>query len=203
MNDRITLVSDTEVRIRRYESCRETSTLRAYPAGEMDIFSNIAAHTWDAEGRAALRDCINCLDTGSFAALADTSAVPYVGKRMRIKDQPCAFRVLDVCGSHAFAAATEDNCRVNRAWWSHEYFLPLVEPAPAPKYRPYTPVEAAEFLGRCYLRKGEYAGVPLVTLSAHVVNPAAVNTGLHLTYEKFAEECTWLDGGTPCGVLVE
>lgn len=156
MNSRIKIVSEMEVRIRLGDIGSASIGVEC-GAGCLFVKHAIGISTvgWDAEGRAALRDCINCLDaTDSFAALSDSSGVPYVGKRMR--------RILPSGCQHC----KERDCEILRVTDSTLYFLdcdsemsrhapiedvtllPLVEP-PAPKVRQYkTPQEACCLLGK-------------------------------------------------------
>src|SRR5262245_15902346 len=82
MNERIELVSDREVCVRRYaQSTVGTDlTIRKVSDGRWS-FANAC---FDREGLQGVLDAVHCaLDTPDFAALADTSAVGFVGKKMR------------------------------------------------------------------------------------------------------------------------
>ena len=90
MNERLTLVSDTEVRILRNKDQAGKPTAISYCDGFLYFYflnQPFENGLFDAEGRAALIEALSCLrDTGSFAALSDESAVPVDGS-------PCGVRV--------------------------------------------------------------------------------------------------------------
>lgn len=74
---------------------------------------------------------------------------------------------------------------------------PLPTP-PAPKIRPYTPVEAAAHLGRscnCGRRN------KVVQVDAIEVECIRSFQNFLYSYKDFAKECTWADDNSPCGII--
>lgn len=77
----------------------------------------------------ALIDALNCLlDTGSFAALADTSPVPFTGKQMRVPrwhDKAVECKVLGRGLHDGFWTVA---CKGGGLFDTKDDLLPLVEP---------------------------------------------------------------------------
>lgn len=95
----------------------------------------------DAGRLDALLDVLHCWkDTGSFAALADTSNVPWIGKRMRRDGRECKVIQLPALGSEW--CKIEDPCGSVHAV-SFDSLLPLAPPAP--KVRPFSELGSGEF----------------------------------------------------------
>lgn len=216
MNERIKIVSDECVVLTRIA---QTATwvlnveLRANDKGNLLIDSKYPLVAWDAQGFAALRDCINCLEaTGSFAALSDESAVPYVGKRLRIinwdnemlvtaiYDDQARDNPLSALGTVAcWEQVADGRCRGSKLCVDITSLLPLT-PAP-PKVRPYTSVEAAAHLNRMLRSPWSPAGVmhELQSLGRFGV---CTSTGETISYQSLTS-WKWADDGTPCGVKEE
>jgi hypothetical protein len=99
---------------------------------------------WDKEAAAALIDALQChRDTGSFGALADTSAVPFVGKRMRhasIQHDVIVLAVND--GYYCYLQPAGKGLGPHLQ--DRERLLPLVE-QPKPKVRPFYELANGEF----------------------------------------------------------
>lgn len=202
MNSRITLDDDKHVRIRRRDgdASRCNFSADAREPNELLIEHFVQFDFWDAEGRAALIDCLQCLrDTGSFAALSDTSNVTFVGKRMRLGPD-------GVAEERGYRSGME--VTVLRAFPDYPIIKTDLLPAiavrrcdllpltPAPRVRPYTPVEAAAHLGRTVkANDGKLIGLDGVTQFC-----AQLDKRLY-AWDYFAKCCTWADDNSPCGIL--
>lgn len=201
MNSRIALVSENEVLIDRNiiagkGVCVTRLVVRKDGLG---VFGD-AGEQWDAEGCAALIDCLNCLEaTGSFAALADTSAVPFVGKIFKQRD-----------GHLRRVVFVEDD----RVWACHangkaEKYVILQDPAnmlpltPAPKVRPYTESEAAQHLDRVLKDEGEAVTLHLVGKGEVVLRSCEYPAALRHVLLRLLTDRHWADDVTPCGVVEE
>ncbi len=131
MNERITIVSETEVWIKSNDSQQFGLSIQS---DKMFIVRTNAEglvhpYQWDAEGRAAMMDCLACLrDTGSFAALADTSAVPFVGKVVRFG---CTNEIGPVAAMDKYTCWIEYEQHMYLR--KHCDILPLAPEPPAPK----------------------------------------------------------------------
>jgi len=135
VNQRIEIVSDTEVRIRRSDDQVPPSTSVLCGDGGFIYLQHEKINTgrWDAEGRAALRDCINCLEaTGSFAALSDESAVPFVGaiRKLAVREGEWLVKAYHSDKIHKWLLE-EINGSGELCWFSESQMLPLV-PKPKP-----------------------------------------------------------------------
>ncbi len=203
MNERIEVVSDRVVRIKRNDDqvppCTEVSVNRA--DGMHLTHSALVSGMWDERGRAALRDCINCLDScGDFGALRDDDPRPFVGKEMRLDNGE---RVTILQTGLNFANACHcmraDGTIISRAAGD---LLPLAE-SPKPKYRPLTALEAFHQLGRkvtTHSREGATFDREIKSVSKTCVSLE----GQHLGFDDLlGTEYKWEDTGLPCGVLVE
>ncbi len=191
MNERIKIVGDTEVWIGT--GYCPNAPMRLYLHGS-ELRSEQQApykEIWDDEGRDALIDALQCHKaTGSFAALADTSNVPYVGKVVMTShgrgvvmqvgdgDKPALVQVRQGSGSNL--------------WFTRQTILPLTPP---PKYRAYTPVEAAAHLNRD-VRTHDGSVIALSAVLAVCIKL----DGRHYSFDSFVKNCCWADTGEPCGV---
>lgn len=201
MNSRIELVSADSVSIRHHSKDAGVTTLRVN-AGRDSINRNSAGTDyWDAEGRAALRDCLNCFDqTGSFAALADTSDVPYSGKRVRLKDhngEVLGFIIRqrdDRKGFYYFRDDHKDMFVYSTT--DGITILPLTPAPPKRVIRAYTPVEAAAHLGRSMKASPH----PSFTVRYVSINGFHAAGGAVYPFASAAKECSWADDNSPCGI---
>ncbi len=126
MNKRITLLSDSHVKVRPHSAA--TWTVDVYfTCNGLNIPDAIG--TADDEGLAALKDCLNCSATGSFAALADTSAVPFVGKMVRLKCDDGTWRIMGLDRDNQWHMVNGEECERTRFEHSR-MLLPLTEPSP-------------------------------------------------------------------------
>lgn len=204
MNERIKLISDVQVEVTaNLEGTRYRYTLRPTEMLSMECVYLAHTYDWDTMGRMASVEVDNCYtQTGSFAALSDESAVPFVGKRMRRKLAVC----YQGCGERECEIL---KCTDDRVWiLEGETVLPRSVPinditllplvTPAPKYRPYTPVEAAAHLGRRFVerprRRLEFDACKISSGYVHDQNGSAHS------FEAMAKNYEWADDGTPCGV---
>jgi hypothetical protein len=190
MNSRIELVSDSEVRL----IGRSISGVYF----DSSYFYVDKFQTGDRVAVEALRDCINAwLDTGSFAALADTSAVPFRGKRVKDRDgevvtldySPRDLHPIRWCAHDDEGALTV--CPIDE-------IHPLIAPEPLrPKYRPMTPAEAATHIGHSFK-------VPKSDVLRYIdgVYGSGVMTtsGQFNDFKQLVYECTWGETNTPCGI---
>jgi hypothetical protein len=213
MNERIELDGDMAVRIMRREPCRPPGTILAML--ENGCLNLVQDGWFDAAGRDALIEALSCLrDTKSFAALADTSAVPYVGKQLL-----CVSGIPEVPNLRARCTVVTD--AGDGDWWvyagGHRDELHKVEPralsalvAPPPKrIRPYTPSELimnwdrklkAKF-GHCVqsweIGKVGRNGVML----DYGIGPLDKPCELPETFDGLLRAYVWADNGEPCGVV--
>lgn len=223
MNERIELVSDTEVRVRRNGN---------RVSADLDWMCSLSADThiggliawyesggerWDALGLSALRDCINCLEaTGSFAALADTSAGIFVGNWVRCArvDYKHGLSVGEKIKIVSLGSTGKPLVQSNRdrVWWLEpEDCLPLAPPAPV--VRPYT---LEEFLKAWRPgRSVKASGRPGCEYQIRTVERNQWNkpdtyfelgvgpkcTGFTADAKQFVELCTWADDNSPCGCV--
>lgn len=199
MNSRIEIVSPDTVHIIGKYHTTVTADCRGF---ELDKFS-----TGDREAVEALRDCLNCyLETGDFAAISDESATPYAGKEIRLTDNTKGrVECVESKTSNRWTVFVRHE-NDSYSWFEPRCLLPLTPPKPPqPKYRPYTPVEAAEqgfsrFQGReFFYRMNDFGKPKLCRLNG--IGPCGINSleSGCVTYESFAEKCTWADTGEPCG----
>jgi hypothetical protein len=208
MHKRITFVNDREVRVERipgnivdYRAIPMASGVRS----DWRKMGNLQdANMVDRQGIEAHNEVTSCfLDTGNFEALQDTSAVPFAGKKMRYSSHgnPTPCTVLKKKPLPSRPEAWLIDCEFSGARLVDACFLlPLVDPKP--EVRQYEPWEAAKHLGRCFNWKcwdPQGDGRPIVSVKADGVYDDA---GHLWTFKRFAEECVWVDGGSPCGMEV-
>lgn len=202
MNERIEIVSETYVRIQRNSGGQQSATEVTIRGNDLCLNNDtVLAGVWDALGRAALRDCINCLEaTGNFAALADTSAVPFVGKRMRHKlRERYEYTVLDASDplGKVLLQRVDD---IERICTHRNELLPITAPEPPkPKVRPYTPVEAVQHLGR--EMNWDYGHANQKLIQVGLTHALIAGDQGYASYESLAEHYRWADTNEPCGIL--
>lgn len=135
MNERIRILGGLEVQIQRNASPDSRHYFKIFGDGHLSegMGCDTPPFSWDADGRSALIDVLHCYrDTGSFAALADTSVGVFVGKVVRIKGEPHddEYAVVDIIGNGAIGL------RNTKTWWGLTRYavdlLTLAAP-PAPK----------------------------------------------------------------------
>ncbi len=190
MNGRIELVGDDAVQITGRNICIVKRTINGL---EVD-----ALWTGDRDAVEALLDTLQCyLDTGAFAALADTSSELYLGKKMRRGSLIVSINQMPDKGSK-WCKYEEDTGSVYTA--SVESLRPLSRPEP--KVRPYTPAEAAAHLGRSVRFDDPVMAYELRTVSADevVLHDSTHVASYKLGYKHFASYC-WADDSSPCGVV--
>lgn len=207
MNPRIELVENDEIRWRPYAGQGVNRSIAVFLTCDGLVFEDNPG-TVDYEGLRALLDVANCkLATGSFAALADTSDVPFPGKRMRCADYMegnCECTVL-YPRDGGWAALLPSSSIVSPA-----KLLPLIAPTPPePKVRPYTPeqmMQASVNLTRRVRKKScsyEEAVVSIGRKSAELF--ACIGEGLPPTeqvdFSCLLDSYTWADNNSPCGVI--
>jgi hypothetical protein len=186
MNERIEIEDDDELVIQRHEhACCIT------PVVIRDNGLFIGEERFDDDGLRALIDVANCkLQTGSFAALADTSDIPWTGKRMRYVHGDnhigCQILRMDFRGG---ATVLGDNGYMG---WASK-LLPLTPAPPKPKWRAMKPREAIDHLGREFVTKSGKVRVELIG-----ENGIYQRAGWWLGFNELLC-CTWADDGTPCG----
>lgn len=195
MHPRIELVSEKRLLIRDPAPSAGYTVLAI--SGDGITIGNVNSRgPYDSEGIDALLDALNCFrGTGSFGALADTSGVPFVGKRMRYGCNEETIAVIGgaICittnGSHVYTCELE----------------PLVPAAPAKKYRKMTPVEAAAHLGRkvtsSVISRGRAKSVSVAGLMIACDKVAGETRDVDCTIEwpVLLDYWKWADDGTPCG----
>lgn len=193
MNKRIEIVSDYEVNIERNPGCKNRICIA--PKGNAFSFQNAnGGDFWDAEGLAALRDCVSCLEaTGSFAAPADTSPVGFVGKEMALT------------GGNIVTLIAKDG---DGAWWYQcgknagnlpsADILPLV--APAPMVLPYTPPLATVLLGRL-IRHRENTNSTQRRIVSVCMSGVVDSDAYSISYESLADSYVTVDTIEPCGTI--
>lgn len=194
MNERIQLIHHNCVSIVARGDGRGGSTVNLEIEGDLHTY-HMGTVAWDSKGRDALIDALQCLrDTGSFAALADTSAVPYIGKRV------CFDR-------HSGAIGTVAAIEGGSVWLEHDwhfYCRQVSELHPlagtTARYRPYTPREAVEFLGREVAWRGRYYYLEGVHSDHLELSVADDGKFPRIGYEHAIEQLKWRDTGEPCGV---
>ena len=208
MNERIKLISDTEVEVQR--NCAPTcitkfrifttdvNYIRVVSMKEGD------GNWYDELGNDAELEVRQCWkDTGSFAALSDESAVPYVGERMRWQtadDGIHEITVLEIYGNSCRIHSHKNDFRSYPPVIS--CLLPLVTPTPpVKKYRPLTPVEALQHFGRKILSKN-HKNHPKESHYLYSVYPEGVywDSCRMASFEMLLEHYVWADTKEPCGV---
>lgn len=168
----------------------------------------IHGKAFDDAGLEALQLAIACYrQTGSFAALADDSAVPFVGKRMRVKRStglPVECTVVECCDNGYFSVSVPNGGLFETPQFN---LLPLKS---QPTYRPYTPAEAVQFLGRT-LRSDNGNGGEITSVAqngAYVQSEGhEVHHGVHvqslIDWKTLCDHWVIHDTGEPCGVKEE
>lgn len=206
MNERIEIVRDNLTYIRRIVShdCRIAVELLA------SGYVSIGGIYYDDDGLRALLDVINCkLSTGSFAAMSDTSAVPFCGKRMRwhtADDGDHEVTILAVGDTWSRLVSHKTNASYVP---ENKSLLPLTEPAPQePVIRPWTPVDAAVHIGRLIKSDIGSAGRMESVLSGRAgvsiskILGTIVSTFDEINFVTLAEHWAFADDSTPCGIEV-
>lgn len=203
MNSRITLVSDTEVKIKHHATATGCTTLTI--EGCHIRREGIGFEYWDDQGLEAWDNASNCFrQTGSFAALSDESAVPWVGKRCRWKSihgDIYDVEVVSMLEKTRLQYISSSAIGYNFIYPPDTQLLPLIPPKP--KLRKWTAREAfREVPPGTRLKYGteifivssfEYwSGGWQVRLTNHQLVSA----------EQLAEHYTKLSG-SPCGVVEE
>lgn len=164
----------------------------------------IDGHYLDDDGLRALLDIIHChLATGSFAALSDESAVPFVGKQVKLE------------GKVITVVALEKRCEAHSEvkYMSHQGYLSmschrnnLLPLTPPKRVRAYTAKEMTDHFGREFIM----ADTESVRCRVRNVWPRGVGycvNGLNSSDEPIigldamSQHCTWADDGSPCGIL--
>ena len=197
MNSRIKLISDTEVEVQRN---RHSGLVSLFVHNGTTLLVNHNHFNGnleiDAEGNDAELEVRQCWkDTGSFAALADTSAVPYKGKRMRDGKGDVVTLVLAAGSNGWWHSETEGALGV----LATKEYLPLTPPVK--KYRPLTPVEALQHFGRKILSKN-HKNHPKESHYLYSVYPEGVywDSCRMASFEMLLEHYVWADTKEPCGV---
>lgn len=194
MNERITLEKDSVIIDKG--NCGEFINVHA---SHWNSVSKIVIHAGgdvvlDAGRLDALLDILHCWkDTGSFAALADTSDIPFVGKTLKRT-------MLD--GSQQECTILERNPGQD-SWLvrgpstavsSSSKFLPLAPPAP--KVRPYTkPEQALWLIGKRASGKCNDADILFVGEKSVIAKSL---TRVEIDYEELAKATC---EGKPCGII--
>lgn len=198
MNKRIKLISETKVGVHRDGSLYSVAYYEIKD-GRLERRGSIF-ESWDIAGLEADALVNACFrQTRDFAALADTSPVPFVGKRMRrqadgflgTEEKEVVIVSVGPCG----ATYHGDGCR---GTLPIDKFLPLTEPAPPkPVVRPYTAREAGANLGRTFLVNGRSGESRTITAA----DMDGVYTPLRWQFDELVkQDCVWEDTGEPCGV---
>jgi hypothetical protein len=199
MNKRITIVGDEQIEIRKHSGNPSVASLGLVFEGTALEIATKKTKVFDAEGRDALLEALQCLrDTGSFAALSDSSAVPYAGKKMQVK-QPEGLRnctLICPCAARDCWNIETAHCTFTTA--ATERLFPLTPPAP--RIRAYTPVEAAAHLGRELELRHRYHYLQAVYLDHVELSPCDNGDIPCVRYKEFIGECKWRDTNEPCGV---
>lgn len=213
-HSRIELVSATEVRVQRNQVPGLTSLYVLNGHGELedkpDYPGTRDGHyicTFDKDGdeaRALVGACWR--QTGSFAALDDGSAVPFIGKQVRSTNDTLnpvidgdILEVVDMIGNGNLGLRSVKS-RMGMTCALSE-LLPL---ARAPQYRPYTLTEAAPFAeqDRELLFHGKRWVLHSLTKTHVRLWEVNNDDAAHLTYGDLVGQGTWADDKTPVGVLV-
>lgn len=211
MNERIELLRDAAVHVNVTDMASSSKvTLRVPTTGKIELTLTSDGRPWlDAAARDALIDALQCHKaTGSFSALADTSAVPFVGKRMRCyrsggHKPECV--VLEKRHENWSVDCLEGPTGFFRA--GPTALSPLV--APAPKVRPYKASEVAPLFltevtpelrdkatgERRFVKNINRYGV---TLRAHEYSHEAFQDTFY-EWSQLLHSHEWKDG-SPCGV---
>lgn len=212
MHERITLVSDREVKVRRNACGANYITRIVLDCGCLSV-CGCHGMDYDALGNEAeilVRQCWR--DTGSFAALSDTSAVPFVGKVMRTRnsDQRWVVKSESIYGGmwNAVALDPQPGIAVGCCLCTAD-LRPLTDPTPPPKkWRAYTLKEAADHCGREFESKENrtYPAKYQTTKRVHSLNSNVVfdyDCKHGICYQSFCNDYVWSDTGEPCGMEVE
>lgn len=205
MNDRITLINDNEIDAQPHADSDWCVHLIA-KGGELERYCMYVRTRYDALGNEAMilaRQCFR--DTGSFAAISDTSTVPYVGKRMQVNSQCHAMELCEVICKRGMSWLVEFE-NGGKDWYSDKELLPLATP-PAPKVRPLTIIEWAEAMhsGRSVTLGN---GIICAIESVHQdhISLGILDTTCHQikrSSERLAQEATFVDTGLPCEAVVD
>lgn len=206
MNDRLELIGEREVRLRLGEHINAAKI--TVECGCDTLFVRIPTHIlvlgWDAGAYRALRDCINCLEaTGSFAALADTSAVPFVGKEVCTShgrgvvmqvgdgDKPAPIQVRQESGSNI--------------WFSKLTLTPIAPPQKVRGFRTATEFEVARGFDRLVAtRESKIPCGHFIEITAVPGKPLRLRFdgySSHVLADRAAELYEWADTGEPCGIV--
>jgi hypothetical protein len=196
MHSRIEFVSNEAVHIQRNGNLVTMKTgLRAF-GGELHMgdLQDVRHCSWDRDGLNALDECVACYNaTGSFAALKDTSAELFRGKRVRtgMGGAPVTFLHFDRNGKAVILFSDK-----SMGTWDREKLKPLVDP---PVIKPYTSPEQAVWLigkkivGTLVSATVLYVGADCVRLKFdHTAGP--VDT-------MFKDLATATCEGKPCGIV--
>ncbi len=156
----------------------------------------------DDDGLRALRDIINAkLDTGSFAALADTSAVPFVGKEMLCLCNGFPGTNLRTKCKVIAKSDDSDDWIVFALHSSHQVepkaLLPLVDPTPPkPVVSPYkNAVEAAHLIGKRIVGEANEVDVRFVG------ERSVIGKGVREVEIDYDELVHATCDGQPCGIV--
>jgi len=202
MNPRIKLISDTKIE-------GEFTYLNIHAVDTLGCRTNIIDDSgrlilsFDDDGLRTLVELANCkLTTGNFAAIADTSAVPFVGKILRHGTKETV-EVLQKHRESKFACCF--GCSTGEIYpsISVENLHSLVDPPK--KVRPYTIPEVAVFLGKRSFKKKSGEVLPFNAICSDLVGylssfSCVSELFLMQTLDEFAEN-TWADDGSPCGMV--
>lgn len=176
---------------------------------EPDLDKCAATSELDDEGLKALAEAANCrIQTGSFAALADTSPEIFVGKKMRYL-HPGTFEKeeVTVIAPNPYCDGSwrieRPNCAVV---WTTNDLLPITPPEPhKPKVRPYTMrefVEASHALDRRLIGSIGSSGT-IYRLTQSEVEVKGDSRPQSVTFENLAKHWRWADDNSPCGVVTQ
>lgn len=195
----IKLVSPSEVEIQRNNYPGNSSYFKICHADELHINDEVIQESWDRLGSEAKNLAETCWrQTGSFADLSDESAVPFVGKVMKVHGYNGNFVVQGLGKDHAAVVRVDGDVRL---YCNVDQLLPLTPPAP--KIRPYNQEEIFKHLGRrfkssrvCDSGDDELRRVDLVGSDKFYTQ-----FGGPWTCQELLNQCTWADDGSPCGIV--
>lgn len=199
MNSRIEYVSEKEVRIQQTPNEGSANRIRCTNDRIVFCYDEECASYWDAAGLLALNLVINCYTaTRSFAALQDTSAAAFIGKRVR---RPNSLEATVSHFWHSGDVLLTEGCMHTTC--SPCELLPLTPAPPAEQWRPFTRKEACAYYGE----HGEFK-------IRDRRNPSRVRTVFAVTYDSFYvggtdefsfsivfNEFTFADSAKPVGIL--
>lgn len=173
--------------------------LKIRPSGKLDLHKcSYGEEYTDAAVLRLLRNAINCLlDTGGFLALEGEYGKFYVGQTVWVDQGKREATVVSVDNPQFIMVQFPD-----KTWCS--YVKTEVQPFYQKQYRPYTPEEAAKFLGRCFIKNGGDISHAVRAVTSTGIEYVVYNQPKPLTYQNFLDGCYW-DGSAkqPCGVPVE